>query len=115
MGCGAAMKKPKHVHGYVDRHGKARFYFRRKGCPQISLPGLPWSPEFMAAYHEAMSSDAPRTVIVANNCNISCSGFGHDNNLAVRINLKPRNFNPCFRSLLGNTRQRWFSNPLAQL
>lgn len=60
------MKKPKHVHGYVDRHGKARFYFRRKGCPQISLPGLPWSPEFMAAYHEAMSSDAPRTVIVAN-------------------------------------------------
>lgn len=49
------MKKPKHVHGYIDRHGKARFYFRRKGCAQIPLPGLPWSPEFMAAYQDASS------------------------------------------------------------
>ena len=28
------MKAPKHVHGYVDRHGKARFYLRRNGLQQ---------------------------------------------------------------------------------
>jgi hypothetical protein len=47
------MKKlPKHVHGYVDRLGKARFYYKRKGigAKGIPLPGLPWSPQFMAAY-----------------------------------------------------------------
>jgi integrase len=55
------MKMPRHVHAYVDRHGKARFYLRRKGCPQIPLPGLPWSPEFMTAYEAAMS-DAPKIV-----------------------------------------------------
>jgi integrase len=54
------MKTPKHVHGYVDRHGKARFYLRRKGCARVPLPGLPWSPEFMAAYQDAMSSEAPK-------------------------------------------------------
>jgi integrase len=54
------IKKPKHVHGYVDRHGKARFYFRRKGCSQTPLPGLPWSPAFMAAYEQAMSGEAPK-------------------------------------------------------
>lgn len=50
------MKKPKHVHGYIDRHGRARFYYRRKGCASIPLPGLPWSPQFMAAYEAAASS-----------------------------------------------------------
>jgi integrase len=54
------MKAPKHVHGYIDRHGKARFYLRRKGCARVPLPGLPWSPEFMAAYQEAMTSEAPK-------------------------------------------------------
>jgi integrase len=53
------MKKPKHVHGYTDRHGKARFYVRRKGCRQVPLPGLPWAPEFMTAYEAAMAGAAP--------------------------------------------------------
>jgi integrase len=35
---------------YRDRHGKLRFYHRPTGAP---LPGLPGSPEFMAAYHAA--------------------------------------------------------------
>ena len=47
------MKAPRYVHGYVDRHGKARWYFRRAGFKKIALPGLPWSPEFMAAYEAA--------------------------------------------------------------
>src|SRR5262252_8656396 len=39
----------------ADRHGKPRWYFRRPGFKQMPLPGLPWSPEFMAAYEEALA------------------------------------------------------------
>ena len=49
------MKTPRYVHGYVDRHGKARWYFRRRGFKKIALPGLPWSPAFMAAYESALA------------------------------------------------------------
>jgi hypothetical protein len=31
------------------------------GFPRVRLPGLPWSPEFMAAYERAMAG--PRTAI----------------------------------------------------
>jgi integrase len=48
-------KNPRFVHEYVDQHGTAKFYFRRAGQPKIRLPGLPWSPEFMAAYERAKS------------------------------------------------------------
>jgi integrase len=48
-------RPPKFVHGYVDRHGKPRFYFRRAGFKKVPLPGLPWSPEFMAAYERALA------------------------------------------------------------
>jgi hypothetical protein len=46
---------PRYVHGYLDRHGKPRHYFRRPGFKQLALPGLPFSAEFMAAYAEAMA------------------------------------------------------------
>jgi hypothetical protein len=52
---GHAMKLPKFVHGFIDRHGRARFYFRRKGYERVKLDGLPWSPSFMAAYAEALA------------------------------------------------------------
>jgi integrase len=48
-------RPPKYVHGYIDRHGSARFYFRRAGFKKIPLPGLPWSPEFMAVYETALA------------------------------------------------------------
>jgi integrase len=48
------MKLPKYVHGFVDRHGKPRYYFRRPSFKKVALKGLPWSPEFMAAYTEAL-------------------------------------------------------------
>lgn len=41
--------KLRFVHQFVDRNGKARFYFRRRGARR-PLPGLPGSSEFMAAY-----------------------------------------------------------------
>lgn len=57
-------RPPKFVHGFVDRHGKPRWYLRRRGFKQAPLPGLPWSPEFMAAYEAAMAGQ-PREPIGA--------------------------------------------------
>jgi hypothetical protein len=56
-------KPPRFMHGYVDRHGKPRWYLRRRGCPNIPLPGLPWSPEFMAAYEAALNGQGRRREI----------------------------------------------------
>jgi integrase len=46
-------RPPKYVNGFIDRHGRPRFYYRRAGFKKVPLPGLPWSPEFMAAYEMA--------------------------------------------------------------
>jgi integrase len=53
------VKLPKFVHAYVDRHGRPRHYLRRKGFETLVLPGLPWSPTFMAAYEEALAGQPP--------------------------------------------------------
>ena len=56
------MKLPKYVQAWVDRRDdRAYYYLRRRGFPRVRLPGLPWSPRFMAAYEAAMSG--PRTAI----------------------------------------------------
>ena len=52
-------RPPPYVHGYLDRHGRPRFYFRRAGFKKVALPGLPWSPEFMRAYEAAKTGQAP--------------------------------------------------------
>jgi integrase len=57
------MKLPKYVQAWVDRDGRARCYFRRRGYPRVQLRGLPWSPSFMAAYEAAFAG--PRTAIGA--------------------------------------------------
>jgi integrase len=58
------MKLPKYVKAYVDaRDGRAYHYLRRPGFPLVRLPGLPWSPRFMAAYESALSG--PRSAIGA--------------------------------------------------
>lgn len=44
-----------YIHEYRDRKGNMRRYARRPGMRQVALPGLPGSPEFMAAYAAAMS------------------------------------------------------------
>ena len=43
-------KPPPFCQGFVDRHGRSRWYFRKRGFNRTPLPGLPWSPEFMAAH-----------------------------------------------------------------
>ena len=50
-------KPPKYCQGFLDRHGSARWYFRRPGFDRVALPGLPWSPEFMAAYEAAAKGE----------------------------------------------------------
>jgi integrase len=52
-------KLPPHVNGFIDRYGRARYYVRRPGHKNVRLPGLPWSPEFMAAYAEAVEGQQP--------------------------------------------------------
>jgi integrase len=53
------MKLPKYVQAWVDSAGRAHHYFRRAGYPRARLPGLPWSPQFMAAYEQAMAAVPP--------------------------------------------------------
>jgi integrase len=55
MGPSLMRRPPKFVHGFIDRHGKPRFYFRRAGFKKIPLSGLPWSPAFMEAYETALA------------------------------------------------------------
>ncbi|HVI64028.1 MAG TPA: tyrosine-type recombinase/integrase [Bradyrhizobium sp.] len=58
------MKLPKYVKAWVDkRDDRAYYYLRRRGFPRVRLPGLPWSPSFMAAYESALAG--PRAAIGA--------------------------------------------------
>jgi integrase len=43
--------------------GKPFYYFRKRGCARVRLPGLPSSAEFMATYQAALAASAPRTDI----------------------------------------------------
>jgi integrase len=52
---GPRLKLPRFVHGFVDRHGKPRFYFRRPGFDSKPLRGLPYSAEFMGDYEAALA------------------------------------------------------------
>src|SRR5262249_13072404 len=63
---GHAMKLPKFVHGFIDRHGRPRYYVRRKGLAKVPLPGTPWSPTFMAAYEVALAGQPGHEVGRAN-------------------------------------------------
>lgn len=51
----------KYVKAYEDRHGRMRFYYRRRGFPVVSLPGKPGSKAFAEAY-EAAEKNAPRKI-----------------------------------------------------
>jgi hypothetical protein len=56
-------RPPKFVQGFIDHDGGARFYFRRVSFKRVPLPGLPWSPTFMAAYEAAMAGQPPQMVV----------------------------------------------------
>src|SRR5215813_8451503 len=58
MGPYLMRRPPKYVHGFIDRHGKPRFYFRRAGFKKVPLQGLPWSSQFMEAYEQAVAGQS---------------------------------------------------------
>lgn len=58
----------RYVQALRDSRGVRRYYFRRAGAPRVTLPGLPGSAEFMAAYQAALGREvdpAPHRAIGA--------------------------------------------------
>jgi integrase len=54
--------KLRHVDHFVCRHGHSRYYFRRGKGERVTLPGKPGTPEFMAAYQQALQGGkAPKS------------------------------------------------------
>lgn len=49
------LRRLKYLHAFIDRHGKARYYFRRNG-KRTSLPGSLGSKEFMDAYAVSLAN-----------------------------------------------------------
>lgn len=49
----------KYVHQYRDARGRMWRYVRRPGMPEVRLPGMVGSPEFMQAYASAVDGIAP--------------------------------------------------------
>src|SRR5262245_4697816 len=62
MGQHLLKRPPKFVHGFMDRHGRPRYYLRRPGFKQVPLPGLRGSPELMAAYAQALALTPPAEI-----------------------------------------------------
>jgi integrase len=82
--------KLRYVNEYIDRHGKVRRYFRRRGHRAVLLPGLPGSVEFMAAYQAALAIVSspplsPKHIIRGSLAEIAAGYFRS----AAFINLSP--------------------------
>lgn len=53
-----------YIHEFRDRHGKLRYYFRRRGSKLVPLQGLPGSDQFMWDYQAALEgASAPHRQI----------------------------------------------------
>ncbi len=86
---------------FIDRHGRPRFYFRRRGFELVPLPGLPWSPEFMAAHEAAMKGETAPVVEIG----ASRSVGGTVNALvAAYLDCKPKSTSP-FKNLAAETQR----------
>jgi integrase len=100
-----ARRLPKYVNGFVDRHGTVYHYVRRPGGKSARLPGLPWSPEFMAAYHAALCGEAaPRAEM---QIGASRTVEGTVNALITAyLDCSPRSTSP-FKTLAPETQRKW--------
>jgi integrase len=57
---------PKYVSEFVDRHGKVRVRYRRKGHPEHYFKAVPWTAEFMVELQACLDGEAlPATNIGA--------------------------------------------------
>jgi integrase len=111
MGQHLMSRPPKYVQGFIDRHGKPRFYFRRAGFKAEPLPGLPWSPAFMAAYESALAGQPaqigssrvlPGTISALVVAYYNSAEFKHE--LAAETRRKRRNIAEQFREQHGDKR-----------
>lgn len=50
---------PEYVTTYKDRHGKARYRFRKSGLPTYNFKNEPGTPEFLAELHHAQNATKP--------------------------------------------------------
>jgi site-specific recombinase XerD len=86
------MKLPKYTNAYCDRHGKPRYYFRRAGFKSVKLPGIPWSPEFMAAYQDALAGQpaaiGARRVLPGSMHALAISYYSSPEFLAMKANSR---------------------------
>jgi hypothetical protein len=76
-----------YVHEFVDRHGKARRYFRKPGFKQVPLPGAPGSDEFMTVYQLALAGQSPRVQVGAGRTrpgSVNAAVVGYYNSLPFR-------------------------------
>jgi hypothetical protein len=96
------------VNGIIGRDGRVRYYFRKRGCQNVRLPGIPGSAEFMEAYRAATGQAEP-VVIGASRAKdgtvaaivgkyLASVGF---TNLADETRRTRRNILQRFRSLPG--------------
>ncbi len=56
---------PENVTEYLDRHGKPRYRWRKKGCATHTFKAKPGTPEFLSEYQTVLANSAkraPRTV-----------------------------------------------------
>ena len=91
-----------YIHAYTDRHGRRRLYYRRKGHPRAPLPGLPGSPEFMAAYNAAAARDArvpPSKSPAAGTFGALCHEYEHSSEFAAYAELTQRETRYVIRKL----------------
>lgn len=65
MGRGLRVIGFPHVSAFRDRHGKLRYRFRKTGAKTVYLPGVPGSPEFAAAYSDAIAGRSTRQQVGA--------------------------------------------------
>jgi hypothetical protein len=98
-----------HVNGIIGRDGRVRYYFRKRGCKNVRLPGIPGSAEFMEAYRAASGKAAPivigasrtkvGTVAATVGMYLASAGFA---NLADETRRTRRNVLERFRSQYGD-------------
>lgn len=50
---------PKNVTGMLDRHGRTRYRFRKRGYPTRYIKGIPGTPEFDAAVADCLTGILP--------------------------------------------------------
>jgi len=89
---------PKHCAYAVDRHGKRRVRFRRRGFSTY-LSGTPWSEEFMRAYATALDGVAAQVSNIGEARTIPGTI-----NALVKAYLDPQSSSP-FKTLAAETRR----------